>query len=105
MSKSITIFVAGALLAFAAFTVSGQSPAQPRQGFLSALKLGQAVTLKEVAGRFEIGTLDDIPGPLGYKITEVGSDYLTVVDIADVTETRIPVYSIKCIVRLKVPKN
>jgi hypothetical protein len=105
MSKSITIFVAGAIIAFAAFTVSGQAPAQPRQGFMSALKQGQAVSLKEVAGRFEISTLDDTPGPLGFKITEVGPDYLIVVDIADVTETRIPVYSIKSIVRLKVPKN
>lgn len=105
MSKSITTFTAGALIAFAAFTVSGQAPTQPRQGFMSALKQGQAVTLKEVAGRIEISTLDDIPGPLGYKITEVGPDYLTVLDIADVTETRIPVYSIKSIVRLKLPKN
>ena len=105
MSKSITGFVAGVFLALAAFTVSGQAPTQPRQGFLSALKQGQAVSLKEVAGRFEVSTLDDLPGPLGYKITEVAPDYLTVMDIADVTETRIPVYSIKSIVRLKVPKN
>ena len=105
MSKSITIFVAGAILALVAFSVSGQAPAQPRQGFLSALKQGQAVSLTEVAGRFEISTFDDIPVPLGYKITEVGNDYLTVVDITDVSETRIPVYSIKSIVRLKVPKN
>lgn len=105
MSKSITIFVAGAILAVTAFTVSGQAPAQPRQGFLSALKQGQAVSLKEVAGRFEISTFDDLPGPLGYKIIEVGPDYLTVVEIADVTEIRIPTFSIKSIVRLKVPKN
>lgn len=105
MSKSITIVIAGALIALAAFTVSGQAPAQPRQGFLSALKQGQAITLKEVAGRFEISTFDDIPGPLGYKITDVGPDYLTVVDIAAVTETRIHVTSIKSIVRLKIPKN
>ena len=104
MRKSITIFITGTLIALAAFTVSGQAPA-PRQGFLSALKQGQAVSLKEVAGRFEISTFDDISGPLGYKITEVGPDYLTVVDLADVTETRIPVYSIKSIVRMKVPKN
>lgn len=105
MSKSITLFIAGALIAFAALKVSGQAPAQPRQGFLSSLKQGQAVSLKEVSGRFEIGTFDDIPGPLGFKITEVGSDYLTVVDIAEVTETRIPLYSIKSVVRLKALKN
>lgn len=105
MSKSITTFIAGALIAIAAFTVSGQAPAQPRQGFLSALKQGQAVSLKEVGGRFEISMIDDIPGPLGFKVIEIGPDYLTVVDIADVTETRIPTFSIKSIVRLKVPKN
>jgi hypothetical protein len=35
-------------------------------------------------------------------VIEVGNDYVTVEDIAKVTETRIPVFSIKCVSVLKV---
>ena len=43
--------------------------------------------------------------PLGQKVIEVGVDYVVVEDAAGVTDTRIPVTSIKAITKLKVPKE
>jgi len=92
------------LIAIGTITVSGQAPEKPRQGFLSAFKTGQSVNVKDVGGRFEISTFDDGLTPLGYNVIEVGSDYVTVADIAGVAETRIAIFSIKSFVTNKVPK-
>ncbi|MCX7408683.1 MAG: hypothetical protein NTZ32_11440 [Planctomycetales bacterium] len=94
-----------ALVALASFNVSGQAPDQPRKSVLSVLKEGQAVTLKDNSGRFEIGTFDGGPIMLGHKVVEVGTDYLTIEDIAGVIQTRIPIWSIKSIVKLTVPRK
>jgi hypothetical protein len=64
------------------------------------LKEGQGVVLKEAAGRYEITLMEG-----GHKVIEVGPDYVVVEDIAGVTETRIPAYSIKSITRIKGPKR
>ena len=92
-----------AIVAVGVITVSGQSPEKPPQGFLSALKEGQSVTMKEVAGRFTISFDDAVPD-LSYKIVKIGPDSVTVEDIGGLTETTIPTYSIKNIIRFKVPK-
>jgi hypothetical protein len=76
---------------------------KPKKNFLSALKEGQSIVLKENAGRYEITVMKDMR--LGHTVIEVGSDYVVVEDVAKVTETRIPVYSIKAIVKIKVPKE
>ena len=34
---------------------------------------------------------------LGYKVADVGHDYVVVEDIAGVTELRIPIYSVKAV--------
>ena len=86
-------------------TVSGQAPDKPRQSFLSILKEGQSVMLKEVAGRFEISMCEDGPELLSHKVKEIGTDYVTVEDIGGLIETRLPVYSIKSIALLKMPQK
>ena len=86
-------------------TGSGQAPDKPRQGFLSVLKEGQSVMLKEVAGKFEISMFEDGPELLSHKVTEIGTDYVTVEDIGGLIETRLPGYSIKSIVLLKLPQK
>lgn len=95
------LFVTTSLLILVPPTSNGQDRSQ--KGFLSALKVGQIVTLKEDAGRYEITVLKK--APLGHKIIEIGSDYVVIEDAARVTETRIPVYSIKAIIRLRLPKE
>lgn len=82
---------------------TGYSQDKPRKTFLSALEEGQVVALKENNGRYEIRLVKDLQA--GHRIIEIGPDYVVVEDAAKVTETRIPLYSIKAIIKLKVPKE
>lgn len=93
--------VTAAVLLTIPTTSHGQD--KPRKGFLAVLKEGQTVMLKENAGKFEITLMKNFP--VGHKIIEVGADYVVVEDAAGVSETRIPVTSIKAIVKLKIPKE
>jgi len=103
MNRPLTALLLSAFVAFASFTPISHGQEKARRGILSVLKEGQSVNVKEVAGRYEITLIEDVP--LSHKVIEVGADYVVVEDVAGVTETRIPVYSIKAIVRLKVPKK
>lgn len=105
MNRPTIALLLAAFIAVGVATVSGQAPDKPRKTFLSVLKAGESINVKEVAGRFEINTFDDGLTPLSHKVIEVGPDYVTVEDIAGVAETRIPVYDIKSFVKFKVPKN
>lgn len=89
-----------ATLAVACLSPEASGQEKGRKSFLSVLKEGQSVVLKESAGRYEITLMDG-----GYKVIEVGPDYVLVEDLAGVTETRISVYSIKSITRIKGPKR
>lgn len=95
----VVIFCAIAM----ATTAHGQEKA--RRNFLSALKEGQTVTLKETGGRFEIMLGDEMFGARGHKVVEVGVDYVVIEDFAAVTERRIPTYSISSIVKVKRPRE
>jgi hypothetical protein len=61
--------------------------------------------LKEINGRFELTLMDGIQEPLTHKVIEVDSDYIVVEDIAEVIQTRIPIYAIKSVVSIKTTKN
>lgn len=100
MPRSIIATLLCATLAFACLSPEASGQEKGRKSFVSALKEGQSVVLKESAGRYEITLMEG-----GHKVIEVGPDYVVVEDLAGVTETRIPVYSIKSITRIKVPKR
>lgn len=100
MTRSIIAVVLCATLAFACLSPEASGEEKGRKSFLSVLKEGQRVVLKESAGRYEITVMEG-----GHKVIEVGPDYVLVEDLAGVTETRIPVYSIKSITRIKGPKR
>jgi len=74
-----------------------------KKTFFSALKEGQVVIVKEVAGKYEITVMKN--APVGSKVLEIGNDYVVFEDPAGVMETRIHVTSIKSIIRLKLPKE
>lgn len=74
------------------------------QGVLTVLAKGQAVSVKDAGGRYEIGVLPNVE-PLGYKVMDVGPDFVVVEDIAQVTQLRIPIYSIKAVSVLKVGRT
>ena len=83
--------------------VSAQAPETQRTNFLGFLKKGQKVGVKTIADRFQISIEDAVPENT-HTILEVGSDFLLVDDLGSLTETRIPVYAIKAVVRHKLPK-
>lgn len=85
------------------FPASGQAPVR-RDDVLSVLAPGRVVSLKAANGRYEIGVFERSPGVLGHKVTEVGEDFVVIEDVAGITESRIPIYSIKAVVILKVGK-
>jgi hypothetical protein len=93
--------LAGFLIVLA--TSAGMAPAE-RVGALGALRPGLAITLTEAADRFEISILPGVPGPLGHEVTAVGEDYVAVKDVAGVTETVIPLFSIKCVKTMRLPR-
>ena len=96
--------IAVCFLALGSIT-SGQAPNQPRRDFLAVLKPKQSVLMKEVGGRFTISTMDDVPDTLSHKVIEVGSDFVTVEDITGIQQTRIPIFAITSIVRIKTLKK
>jgi len=100
MPRSIIAALLCATLALACLSPEASGQEKGRKSFLSVLKDGQSVVLKESAGRYEITLMEG-----GHKVVEVGPDYVVVEDIAGVTETRIPIYSIKSINRIKGPKR
>ena len=100
MSRLLFAVVLCATLALSCLSPEASGQEKGRKGFLSMLKEGQGVVLKEAAGRFEITLMEG-----GHKVIEVGPDYVVVEDIAGITETRIPIFSIKSIARIKVNRK
>ena len=100
MSRSLFAVVLCATVAVACLSPAANGQEKGRKSFLSVLKEGQAVVLKEAAGRFEITLMEG-----GHRVIEIGPDYVVVEDIAGVTEIRISVYSIKSIARIKVARK
>lgn len=96
MKRSFAIVLACFLVGLACLFSMAPGQERGRKGFLTVLREGQGVVLRESAGRYEISLMEG-----GHKVIEVGSDYVLVEDIAGVSETRIPVYSIKNINRFK----
>jgi hypothetical protein len=89
------VIAVGVLALSSSFAV--EAPKKTK-GVFSSLKVGQPVTLRDHGSAFSISFLDE-GLPLTHKITEVGEDYVVVQDIAAVTDTLVPVYSLKGIVR------
>lgn len=103
MNRPLFALLLSALFALGTFTPTSHGQDKPRKGFLSVLKEGQSVSVKEVGGRYEITVLKGVK--LGHKVIEIGADYVVVEDIAGVTETRIHVTSIKAIVRFRLRRE
>ena len=100
MPRSIIAVLLCATFALSCLSPEASGQDKGRKGFLSVLKEGQGIVLKEATGRYEITLMEG-----GHKIIEVGPDYIVAEDIAGVIETRIPIFSIKCITRIKVNRK
>lgn len=98
----ISVILAFAI-AFSLVTATTSGQDKPRKTFLSPLKEGQTAVVKEVAGRYEITLIKDVR--LTHTVKEIGADYVLFEDALGTTETRVPIYSIKAIIKVKIPKE
>ena len=99
MQKNFLLFalVVAVLVVFS----TGAAPQKPQaNGVLAPLKVGQSVALQDHGGSYEI-RLMDVDVPMSHTVVDVGQDYVVLKDIAEVTETRIPIYAVKAVVLLK----
>ncbi len=99
MNRNIVPLIVASALVFAVLLTSAtsQPPPAPLRTAFSTLKVGQAVTLKERAGLYEVGTTGEA-GPLTHKVVEVGGGFLVVRDEAGTVECRIPVTAVRHVV-------
>ena len=74
MNRPVSILLLAALLTLGYFTATSHGQDKSRKGFLSVLKEGQTVVVKEFGGRYEITLMKDVK--LGHKVIEVGADFL-----------------------------
>jgi hypothetical protein len=104
MSKHVSKIVAISATCLVLFAASGLAPG-PREGVLSVLKPGMPISLACKDGGYEIGIFTDGPDMLGYKVLEVGVDYVVLVDVSEIKELRIPIYAITSVVTTKLPQG
>ena len=102
MSKHLSKIFAISAVCLVLFAAFGLAPG-PKEGVLSVLKPGMPISLSDKDGGYEIGIFTKGPELLGYKVVEIAADYLVLEDISGIKELRIPVYSIKSVVTMKIP--
>jgi hypothetical protein len=95
LGQTISLIV----LAVAVHSTSTAAPPeeQKRIAFLDRLKVGQAVGLTEKDSRYEVSLLPPDIRPLSHTVIEVGQDFITLRDLGNITDTVVPIYSIKSI--------
>lgn len=94
--RTCTCLCVGLVVALAV----GAEPAKKPTGVFSGLKVGQSVSLKDDGSAYTI-THFEPELPQSHKVVEIGDDFVVVRDIAEITETTIPIYSIKSIVKVR----
>jgi hypothetical protein len=109
MKRTTFLLLAASVLAVVAMQSWGApAPNAEQRGMaskavlLDRLKPGQAVTLDDKQGRYEIGILPENIRPLSHSVIEVGQDYVVLRDLVGVTDRFVPIYSIHCIRVLRV---
>jgi hypothetical protein len=93
-----SVVVLGLVIGIASTSWTRGIEPQSGKGVFTGLKVGLPVTLKEVGAAYEVRVLE-VPIPTVEKVAEVGVDYLVVKNGAGI-ETRIPVTSIKAVIRI-----
>jgi len=86
-------------LVISAVAIGADETRKPK-GVFSALKVGQSVSLKDEGSAFTISFFEP-ELPQSHKVVEIGDNFVVIRDIAEITETAIPIYSIKSIVKVR----
>lgn len=72
------------------------------KGVLGTLRVGQAINIKETGEKYLLTMIDGeskLPQP--HTVLEVDQDFVVAKDFTGLNETRIPITSIKAVVRFK----
>ena len=103
MGRMPAFLVSFALAFVSGFALSGRGDAAHpgdasfRGTALDTLEIGQSVGLSEDAhGRWKIMVMPSVE-QLPFKVVEIGEDYVTFRDIADITDRLVPIYAIHSI--------
>jgi hypothetical protein len=99
----LTILLVALVVALWSSGIAAPPAEQKKAAFLDRLKVGQAVALTDKDGRYEIGVFPPELQPLGHTVIEVAQDYVVLRDIGKITDTVIPIYSIKSIKIMRFP--
>jgi hypothetical protein len=100
----LTILLVASVVALRSISTAAPPSEQKRVAFLDRLKVGQAVALTDNKdGRYEIGVFPPELHPLGYTVIEVAQDFVVLRDLGNITDTVIPIYSIKSIKVMRFP--
>ena len=99
MRKILITILLSTVLCAATFSTASQGQEVRSKSFLSNLQVGQIVLVSEPGGRYELRIIKGLE--VGHKVLEVGTDYVLLEDAGGVTETMIPVTSIRSVVRLR----
>ena len=89
------------LMLATAAVVLGAPEAPKTKGIFSTLKAGQSVNLKNDGAAYSI-TVYDGDLPTSHTVVEIGENYVVFQDVAGVTETTVPVYSVKSIEKMNL---
>jgi len=73
---------------------------QHKNTILNVLEEGQKVTLKELAGKYDIIVIEGAVPVQSHKVVEIADDFLKLQDVVKITEIYIPIYSIKSIQKM-----
>jgi hypothetical protein len=81
----------------------GADETKRAKGVFSALKVGQSVSLKDEGSAFTI-TFFEPDLPQSHKVIEIGDNFIVLRDVAEITETSVPIYSVKAVVKVRTTK-
>jgi hypothetical protein len=99
----LTILLVASTVALRSSSTAAPPAEQKKVAFLDRLKVGQAVALTDKDGRYEIGVFPPELHPLGHTVIEIAQDYVVLRDLAKITDTLIPICSIKSIIVIRIP--
>ncbi len=90
------------VMGFVAMALGADETKRAKSVF-SALKVGQSVSLKEMGSAFSI-TVFEPELQQSHKVIEIGDNFIVLRDVAEVTETTVPIYAVKSIVKVKASR-
>lgn len=78
-------------------TLRGELATKPTSGLMHKLPVGADIAVKDVGVGYELTIFSDSKTPLGYKVAESTSEYVTLRDIGGISDKVIPWWAIKSI--------